>query len=129
MIHIKKCSVLVLLIFFILMKTSCDSHKISGIKIDEKIIGVKIYEHGGNFDQLFSQWHSLKINTVFVSASLDSNIEFRTLAKANSIKRFIILPVFYNPEELKKKPDLYAITNKDEKAIDEWVHFVCPTRE
>ncbi|MFX0124308.1 MAG: hypothetical protein ACFFAE_11770 [Candidatus Hodarchaeota archaeon] len=42
---------------------------------------------------------------------------------------FIIFPVFYDPEALERNPELYSITNKGEKAVDEWVKFVCPTRD
>ncbi|MFX0171198.1 MAG: hypothetical protein ACFE9L_04705 [Candidatus Hodarchaeota archaeon] len=44
------------------------------------------------------------------------------------MKVFIIFPVFYDPVTLDKSPELYSITNRGEKAVDEWVKFVCPTR-
>lgn len=95
----------------------------------DNIVGVKIYEHEKSLPKLFEEWCSLGINTAFVSVSLYSNKEFRELAKRNDISIFIIIPIFYNPEELQKRPDLFAITDKGEKAIEEWVSFVCPTRE
>jgi len=93
------------------------------------MVGVKIYDYGGSFPNLFEEWRSLGINTAFVSASLESNQEFRSLAKKNNIPTFIIVPIFYNAEELEKRPDLFAITNEGEKASEDWVKFVCPTRE
>ncbi len=98
-------------------------------KKDELIIGVKIYEFEGTLENLFEEWRSLGINTAFVSKSLLSNQKFRDLAKKNSITTFVILPIFYNPEALKRDPDLYAITDKGEIAKEEWVEFVCPTRQ
>lgn len=93
------------------------------------LIGVKIYDYSGGFRKLFDEWRELGINTAFVSPTLESNQEFRNLAKKNGVATFIILPIFYNPEELEKRPDLYAITARGEKAGEEWVKFVCPTRE
>lgn len=93
------------------------------------MVGIKIYDYAGSFPNLFEEWRSLGINTAFVSAALESNLEFRSLAKKNNIPTFIIVSIFYNAEELEKRPDLFAITNKGEKASEDWVKFVCPTRE
>jgi hypothetical protein len=95
----------------------------------EPLVGVKIYDYSGDFQKLFETWRSLGINTAFVSPDLQSKPIFRDLAKKSGIATFIILPIFYNAEELKKRPDLYAITAKGDRAIEEWVEFVCPTRE
>jgi hypothetical protein len=96
---------------------------------EDRIVGVKIYEYEGSLPVLFSEWRKLGINTVFVSESLASRDEFRLLAKTMDIAFFIIFPVFYDPESLEKAPDLYAITEWGEKAKEEWVTFVCPSRE
>jgi len=93
------------------------------------VIGVKIYEASGSLPLLFEEWDSLGINTAFVSAALASNPEFRSLAQQHSIAVFIIFPVFFNAEELEKRPDLFAVTADGEKASDDWVKFVCPTRK
>ncbi len=127
-----KCSKLISLIVtiflsLILLSCSKDSSK-TNLKKDQ-IIGVKIYEHEGSLPELFDEWRSLGINTAFVSASLDSNNEFRRLAKQYDIVTFIILPIFYNPDALQKRPDLFAITDKGKTASEEWVGFVCPTRQ
>jgi hypothetical protein len=93
------------------------------------MIGVKIYERAGDFPGLFGEWRSLGINTAFVSAALASNPEFRQMARRNNVALFIILPTFQNPEALKEKPDLAAITSEGKPAREEWVEFVCPSRE
>ena len=93
------------------------------------MIGVKIYDYEGSFEELITEWISLGINSAFVSESLLSNQKFRGLAKENSVSLYVILPIFYDPEALKRNPDLYAITDKGEIAKEEWVEFVCPTRE
>ncbi len=99
----------------------------SGRKIDsDKIIGVKIYEYSGDITTLFSEWTQLGINTVFVSPSLDSVPSFREQAAKHQIKRFLIIPTFFDPKALKNNPELYAITEKGTPAKEEWVEFVCP---
>lgn len=92
------------------------------------MIGVKIYAHEGALAELFSEWRSVGINTVFVSPDLAAQGEFLGLARKQGISVFLILPVFFNPEELKQDPGLYALTDRGEKAKDDWVEFVCPTR-
>ncbi|MFX0182097.1 MAG: hypothetical protein ACFE95_03350 [Candidatus Hodarchaeota archaeon] len=92
------------------------------------IIGTKIYDLQGDFQELFKEWHSLHFNSIFVSTSLFSNSRFRKLIKKYKMNVFIIFPVFYDPVTLDKNPELYSITNRGEKAVDEWVKFVCPTR-
>jgi hypothetical protein len=94
----------------------------------EKMIGIKIYNIDRELNALFEEWDDLGINAVFASPSV-FNGQFTALAKKHDIQTFIILPVFYNPDVLKDQPDLYAITDKGEKAIDDWVEFVCPSRE
>jgi hypothetical protein len=95
----------------------------------ELMIGVKIYDYGKDFPDLFEEWRSLGINTAMVSVPLLSSDRFRGLAKEYGIRIFVIIPIFYDPEELQRNPDLYAVTGEGKKAVDEWVNFVCPTRE
>ena len=53
-----------------------------------KVIGVKIYDYSGDFEELFDEWSQLGINSVFVSPSLDSISSFREQALKHNIKRF-----------------------------------------
>jgi uncharacterized lipoprotein YddW (UPF0748 family) len=92
------------------------------------MIGVKIYAHEGSLSDLFAEWRSIGINTVFVSPELAAQGQFREMARKEGISVFLILPIFFNPEELKKDPGLYALTDRGDKAKDDWVEFVCPTR-
>ncbi len=109
---------------------TCKKVKTPGYKPDgDRIIGVKVYEYEGNFPVLFAEWKRMGINTALVSESLASNEEFRSLAAVEDIAVFIIFPVFYDPESLEESPDLYAITDNGEQAKEEWVAFVCPSRE
>lgn len=93
------------------------------------MIGVKIYEHKGSLPALFAEWQTLGINTAFVSPGLASERDFRELARKQGLPFFLILPIFYDPEQLQKNPELYAVTDRDKRAKEDWVEFVCPTRE
>ncbi|HUU37800.1 MAG TPA: hypothetical protein VMW46_06295 [Candidatus Desulfaltia sp.] len=97
-------------------------------RTNDLMIGVKIYAHEGALPELFAEWRALGINSVFVSPALASQGHFRELALEQGIALFLILPIFYNPEELEKDPGLYALTDLGEKTKDDWVEFVCPTR-
>ncbi len=92
-----------------------------------KIIGVKIYEYKGDFNLLFNKWKELGINTVFAGTELLSDSEFISLAKKNNIDTYVILPIFFSPEDLAKDSSLYAITRFGKIANQEWVKFVCPS--
>ena len=108
-------------VIILLLSSNCQ-------RMDDRIIGVKIYDHQGPFEELVSQWRSLGINTVFSGLSLYSNNKFRSIIKSSGITSFVIVPIFFNPEILDVSPELYAITDKGVKAQDEWVKFVCPSR-
>jgi uncharacterized lipoprotein YddW (UPF0748 family) len=127
----KKNGMIALLLGAILYVPTFDSS--AGPRIDPEkgkglMIGVKIYAHEGSLPELFADWSSLRVNTVFVSPALAAQGQFRELARKHRISVFLILPIFFNPEELKKDPGLYALTDRGEKAKDDWVEFVCPTR-
>jgi hypothetical protein len=57
-----------------------------------KIIGVKIYEYLGDYDELAGKWADIGINTAFVSTSLAANDTFRRAQKNNIV--YVIFPVF-----------------------------------
>jgi uncharacterized lipoprotein YddW (UPF0748 family) len=124
---------LILLISTLLLLLGCSSRnndqKLK--KAGDTLIGVKIYEvdDGRSKEDLFKEWNTLGINTAFVSKELLADQEFRKLARINSIKLFVILPIFYAPEKLEKNPGLYAVTKDGSRAENDWVKFVCPTRE
>lgn len=117
------------LTFLSFLLFSCSKEIMNEQLKKDQIIGVKIYAHETSLPGLLKEWRSLGINTAFVSISLGSNKVFMESARGNNISTFIIVPIFYNPEELQKKPNLFAITNTGEIANEEWVSFVCPTRE
>lgn len=92
------------------------------------MVGVKIYAFEGPLPELFAEWDRLGINAVFASPKLASQGAFRELAREEGIALFLILPIFYNPEELEKDPALSALTERGASAKDDWVEFICPTR-
>ncbi len=93
------------------------------------IIGIKIYDYSGDFSELFKEWRSLGINTCFVSPELAGKPGFRDAARPEGIAVFLILPIFFNVEELERRPELAAVTNEGKVASDDWVKFICPSRE
>ena len=93
------------------------------------MVGVKIYEYSGSFPKLFDEWRSLGVNTAFVGAGLGADPEFKALAKKNGITTFLIFPVFFDAAALDKDPGLFAMKSDGTRAEDDWVKFVCPTRE
>ncbi|MCK5134562.1 MAG: hypothetical protein KAR19_02145 [Bacteroidales bacterium] len=112
-----------ILILFMTVFQSCRQGQ------DDRIIGVKIYDHQGSLEELFSEWRDLGINTAFSSLALLSSDEYRLAARENGISMFVIFPVFFNPEALAESPDLYALTHQGAIAKEEWVEFVCPSSE
>ena len=96
---------------------------------DQLLIGAKIYEHNGPYDLLFKQWNHMGINTGFCSEDLISDHKFMNEAREHGISTFVIFPVFFNPEALAESPGLAAINRNGEPTAEEWVEFVCPSRE
>lgn len=98
-------------------------------KTEKLLVGAKIYEHSGSYGSLFEQWNRLGINTGFCSQDLISDPEFMKQARDHDIATFLIFPVFFNADALDLNPELAAITQHGEAAVEEWVEFVCPSRE
>lgn len=96
---------------------------------DTPVVGVKIYSYDGDYDGLFEIWKNHGINTVLASPELLGDEIFREKLDEEKISSFLIFPVFFDAEALEDNPGLYAITSEGEPAIDDWVKFVCPSRE
>ena len=107
--------------------SGCDSKEGKNSLGTDFIVGVKIYEHPGKFEQLFENFKAAGVNTVFASVELLSNEEFKQQAEQGEFKTFVILPIFHAPDILQKDSSLYAITQNGGPAGKEWVNFVCPS--
>lgn len=105
-----------------LFSTSCTRNP-------EPIIGVKIYDYQGDYRALADRWASTGINTAFVSTTLAANDSFRQALREQNIPVYIIFPVFQDPEILERDTTLYAVTNNGTPGRDDWVEFVCPSRD
>jgi len=92
------------------------------------LVGVKIYEPVADTGALLGEWSRLGIDTAFVAPAFESG-DFVAAARRRGIRTLLIVPVFYNPEYLAAHPDAWAITGRGERAKQEWVEFVCPSRE
>ena len=97
--------------------------------VPRPIVGVKIYQHDGDLEELFASWQDLGITAAFVSEELASREQFRDLAANTGTDVFMIFPVLQTPEELSEDPGLFAITSRGEIARDDWVQFACPSRD
>jgi hypothetical protein len=93
------------------------------------LIGVKIYEPVPDTEALFREWTRLGIDTAFISAALAESGSFIPAARRAGLRTLVVTPVFYNPGYLEKAPDAWAVTGRGEKAKDDWVEFVCASRE
>lgn len=93
----------------------------------QPIVGVKIYDYGGDQTSLVGRWQHMGINTAFLSAELAGDSAFRQLLRGYGIQTFLIFPVFQNPEYLEAHPEARAIRPDGTPAIDDWVEFVCPS--
>ena len=96
---------------------------------DPPLIGVKIYDPVPDAPALFREWKRLGIDTAFVSTALAESGTFVPAARRAGFRTFIITPVFFNPEYLAAHPEAWAITGRGRKAKQDWVEFVCPSRE
>lgn len=109
------------LLFLLFVTFSCKPPS-----LDNKIVGVKIYNHEGDFGLLIEEWNSIGINTAFVSKELLANNEFRNSARNERIKTFVVLPIFFD-EKLDEHSEFHAINSDGKIASDEWVKFACPS--
>jgi hypothetical protein len=101
----------------------------SGLAAAPPLIGVKVYDPVPDTAALFREWKHLGIDTVFVSTALAESGTFVPAARQAGFRTFVITPVFFNPEYLAAHPDAWAITGRGERAKQDWVEFVCPSRE
>ena len=116
-----------LLIPGLALAPSCGKGRIPSLP--DPVVGIKIYEHPGPFEPLVREWRGLGVNTVFAGEALAADQDFRALLRANAIALFVIYPVFQSPETLAERPGLAALTSDGRPARDEWVEFVCPSRD
>jgi hypothetical protein len=110
-------------IFFFFAISSCQN-----LYMKDTLIGVKIYAHDGDLGELFEEWKRVGINLILASPELAAKDNFMSLARNHAMRVFLIVPTFFNADALDKDSSLYSITRQGEKAIDEWVEFICPNR-
>lgn len=96
--------------------------------IPTPVRGVKIYEPQKDRAATFKTWRELGLNTVWVGGDLAKDPTFFRDARAEHFQTQFVFPVFYNPEALAENPGLWAIQGNGQRAKDDWVEFVCPSR-
>lgn len=95
----------------------------------DTLFGIKVYDRCEDIQSSFRQWKEMGIDTIFPYPEHDQNVELVKYAAEYGIKLFLTIPVFHNPEQLKKKPSLYAVQANGEKAKYDWLEFVCPSKQ
>jgi hypothetical protein len=96
-------------------------------RVQDLMIGVKIYSAEKDLVDLSGQWQSLGFNTVFLGENLISSASFQGYIDSRSMTTFLIVPIFHNPEFLELNPGYAAITGLGTKAQEDWLAFVCPS--
>ena len=112
-----------LIISFIFFNSSCQK-----LSRNDTLIGVKIYEHNGDLVELFEEWNRIGINLILASPDLAGKDNFMSLARNHSMRVFLIVPTFFNAMVLDNDSSLYSITRDGEKAVEDWVRFICPNK-
>lgn len=90
--------------------------------------GVKVYEPQKDRAATFKAWRGLGLNTLWVGGDLAKDPTFFQDARAERFLTQFVFPVFYNPEALARDPGLWAIQGNGQRAKEDWVEFVCPSR-
>lgn len=93
------------------------------------IVGVKLYELPEDLAATFDEWGRLGIGHAFTTEVVAGDPGFHAMARERGVALHLIVPVFYDPEALEKDPDLVAVTADGKPARDDWVQFVCPSRQ
>jgi len=109
---------------FLLSLISCADIK----EKNEFIKGIKLYNITEPLPSLFAKINDLEINTLFVTPAVDAEPGFRQACEATDIDRFLIVPIFYDPDAIAADPSLSAVKADGNPAKDDWVEFTCPTR-
>lgn len=91
------------------------------------MLGIKIYEVPDDLNLFIEKIRDLHINSIFLGDSAIKDTRLINLLNSNGIDTYFVFQTFYNPDYLKEHPEAYAITENNNRAIDEWVEFVCPT--
>ena len=93
------------------------------------MIGVKMYSKPEDMAWTMQQWDELEIDTIFIGPKLRQESEFIAQIKASGRQLIVIFPVFYDKVWLQNHPEDFAITVEGNRAIQDWVKFVCPSSD
>lgn len=95
----------------------------------EKIIGTVLFNNQINSKTFYDNCEEWNINTLIAPPSVFTNKTLIDVGKSRKFNIALNFPVFFNQEYLKAHPDCYSITSNGEKAINDWLHFACPSHE
>ncbi len=69
------------------------------------------------------------IDTPILSPALLADGAMAGALAARGLDVWLNLPVFHDPGYLEQHPDRYTITSRGRRAVEDWLHFACPSRE
>ena len=94
-----------------------------------KIKGVFAFDTTIDFNFFADNCKKWGLDTAILHPGFFSGTKMVDTLEKNRINPWLNLPVFYNPEFLETHPDYYSITSRGQRAIHDWCHFICPSRE
>lgn len=94
-----------------------------------KIISLFAFDPSIDPNQFAANCREWGVNTAILHPGFFSDRRMIEALDKNRMGLWLNLPVFYNPEFLAANPDYYSLTSWGQRAIQDWCHFVCPSRE
>jgi hypothetical protein len=93
-----------------------------------KIKGIYLFNSGVDVDRFFNYCEDAGINFIFTVAYFYGNAVFLKIAKDKGIEVCLNFPVYFDKDYLERNPEYYSIDSRGNKAINDWLHFACPSQ-
>ncbi len=128
----KQISFFVLIVMFlnhlVVFSQSEDRTDMADLVQERKVKGIYLFNPNIELDTFFGNCKKIGVNCVLSSDFLYNNKEFAKKAEQNGMNIILNFPVFFDQEYLVNNPEYYCITSEGEKAINDWLHFACPSQ-
>jgi hypothetical protein len=93
-----------------------------------RILGAKVYRPARSAKELVGLTKSLGLNTLFVGDELGNSLAFREECRKASVKYFLIVRTFNDPEAARLDPSLVSIDRQGRPARRAGDVMICPSR-
>jgi hypothetical protein len=94
----------------------------------ENLTGIFLFNSQINIDSFYAYCESAGINLIFTMDHFYNDQQFLKAASDRGITVCLNFPVYFNKDYLEKNPEHYCIDSKGEKAVNDWLHFACPSQ-